>query len=242
METVVAIKESIFNSITVGVMCYNEVGSIEKTVFAIDSFLVSRSNNFEILIVDDGSTDGSKELCAKLAANNSNVKVIYHPINAGIGETLRDIHFNASKKWVANVPADGQFDVQIFDGVELQDNQFVCYYRKENLIYNARRNYLSFVNKAVNKYLLGIDVLDINWVKIYPSSFFKKQKITLRSSLVESENVFFLMKHKYQMIELPSEYLPREAGSSKGSSFKVVKKALFDLLLLLFVCRIKRSN
>ena len=68
------------------------------------------------------------------------------------------------------------------------------------------------------------------------------QKITLRSSLVESENVFFLMKHKYQMIELPSEYLPREAGSSKGSSFKVVKKALFDLLLLLFVCRKTRSN
>ncbi len=223
-------------------MCYNELGSLEKTVSAIDSFLSTRSKNFEILIVDDGSTDGSKDLCAKLTLNNSNIKVIYHPINAGIGETLRDIHFNASKKWVANVPADGQFDVTMLDGVELQENQFVCYFRKENLVYNTRRNYLSFLNKAVNKYLLGISVLDINWVKIYPTSFFKKQKITLRSSLVESENVFFLLKHQYEMIELPSKYLPREAGASKGASFKVIKKAISDLLILIYVCRIKPSK
>ncbi len=223
-------------------MCYNEVDSLEKTVSAINLFLASRSNNFEILIVDDGSTDGSKELCAKLTDNNSNIKIIYHSVNLGIGETLRDIHFNASKNWVANVPADGQFDINMFEGLELQNNQFVCYFRKENLVYNTRRNYLSFLNKAVNKYFLGISVLDINWVKIYPTSFFKKQKITLRSSLVESENVFFLLKHNYEMIELPSKYLPREAGSSKGASLKVIKKAISDLLLLLYVCRIKRSK
>ena len=240
MEKSARNKESIFNSITIGVMCYNEVGSLEKTVLAINEFLTARSNNFEILIVDDGSTDGSKEICEKLALYHSNIKVIYHQVNLGIGETLRDIHFNASKKWVANVPADGQFDVAMFDGVLLSDNQFVCYFRKENLVYNTRRNYLSFFNKAVNKYFLGIKVLDINWVKIYPTSFFKIQKITLRSSLVESENVFFLMKHKFEMIELPSKYLPREAGMSKGASLKVVRKAIFDLLLLLFVCRIKR--
>ena len=39
------------------------------------------------------------------------------------------------------------------------------------------------------------------------------------------------MKHKFEMIELPSKYLHREAGMSKGTSLKVVRKALFDLLL-----------
>ena len=218
-------------------MCFNEFGSLEDTLTKVYIFLNKNSINFEIFVVEDGSTDGTKELCEKLLLKFDWLKVIFHEKNKGIGETLRSIHSNASKKWVVNVPADGQFDMNDLIGISLSEFQFVAFYRHENLVYNTKRNFLTWINKAILRYVIGINVIDVNWVKVYPAIFFHNNKVILKSSLVESEIVFKLLKANYKIVELPSKYLPREKGNSKGASFNVIKKAFNDMFKLILVTR-----
>lgn len=235
-------NNSIFNSISIGIMCFNEVDTIESVVSRIVNYLDLRTQNYEVIVVNDGSSDGTTEVCDQLLLKYDKLRVITHSVNKGIGETLKSIHYNATKKWVVNIPADGQFSIENLNGIELSDNEFVSFFRKENLIYNTGRNYLSFMNKFINKTILGINVKDINWVKIYPTQFFKEHQVYLNSSLIESEIVYFMIQNNYKIIELPSEYLKREFGFSKGASFKVIKTAVLDLLKLIYVCIIKNNK
>jgi hypothetical protein len=92
---------------------------------------------------------------------------------------------------------------------------------------------LSLVNKKLNGICLGITWKDVNWTKIYKRKDIKALNLELTSSLIESEICAKLLYQKKRVIEAESKYLPRTYGESKGSSMKIIKKALKDTLILI---------
>jgi len=97
------------------------------------------------------------------------------------------------------------------------------------------RNILTLINKKINAVFLGLKLKDVNWVKIYKKQDLEQLNLEIRSSLVESEisaKLFFLGR---KIIEIESKYLPRMFGQSKGASWAILKKAIFDTLLLVRV-------
>jgi len=219
---------------TIGLLCYNEEESIEKVLDTCFDILSKMTNDFEVLVINDGSKDNSLSIITKYKAEKRNdLVIINHEKNKGIGEALFSGYKNATKENVLITCGDGQFDLnELLPFKEIEDKTVLALYRKENTSYSLHRNILSYFNKLFNKIFLGLTLKDVNWVKIYKLNELKKFDLKIRSSLIESEICSKLHFNGNRFIEIESRYLDRIGGESKGASFKIVKQALFDMLSL----------
>lgn len=223
---------------SVGVLCYNEAGALAGVVGQLLEVLRHLTDTFEIIIADDCSTDGSREIALKLQQDNTAVRVILHPTNRGIGGVLRTIYSNAQYENIGIVPGDGQFDATEFlSFTEIPANSFISFYRKENVSYNTFRTTLSLVNKKLNELLVGVKLKDVNWTKIYKKGDLDALNLQLTSSLVESEICAKLLFTGRRVIEVESKYLPRTYGKSKGASCATIFRALNETWTLLRLMR-----
>jgi len=223
---------------SIGVLCYNEAGTLPAVVTQLLGILRQLTNTFEIIIVDDCSTDGSRETAIALQQNNAAVRVILHERNKGIGGVLRTIYSNAENENIGIVPGDGQFDAAEFLLFkEIPANSFISFYRKENASYTTFRNILSFVNRKFNELFVGITLKDVNWTKVYKKRDLDALGLQLTSSLVETEICAKLLLIGRRVIETQSRYLPRVYGKSRGASPATIVKALRDTWTLVRVVR-----
>lgn len=99
-------------SISVFFPCYNDRGTIASMVLDVKSVLEKITDDYEIIVVDDGSSDGSRDLLLKLQYDVPQLKLVMHEKNKGYGGALKS-GFNASgKELVFYTDGDGQYDVK----------------------------------------------------------------------------------------------------------------------------------
>jgi glycosyltransferase involved in cell wall biosynthesis len=243
--------DSPIQSWSIIVLCYNEAGNIERVVGEVQDVLkIIAPGKSEIVLVNDGSSDNSLELIEAMVQlpQNSNINFVNHSRNMGIGEALHSGYFHAQYENVTILPGDGQFDAkELIPFKSIPPKTLISFYRKENTIYSVLRNVLSLINKKLNEWFLGLALKDVNWVNVYKNPVVKTLDLEIRSSLVESEICSKVIYLGHNVIQVESKYLPRQAGASKGSSFKIVMQAVKDIIRLIFVFRrfkkrIKKEN
>jgi len=100
------------NSISVFFPCFNDSKSIKKLVH--DSFIVLKkiTPNHEVIVIDDYSTDNSREVLTNLSKKYPKLKLVFHKKNLGYGGALRSGFKNSSKNLVFYTDGDGQYDVK----------------------------------------------------------------------------------------------------------------------------------
>ncbi len=97
-------------SITAFFPAYNDGGTIASMVVTAITTLRQLTDDYEVIVVNDGSGDYTAEVLEELATRYPQLRVIHHPQNRGYGAALRTGFANASKEWVFYTDGDAQYD------------------------------------------------------------------------------------------------------------------------------------
>ncbi len=92
--------------------CYNDSATLQALIESALEILGELTEDYEVIVVDDGSSDGSGEVIDALAASYERVRVVRHDRNRGYGAALRSGIKTSSKDWVFYTDSDGQYDVR----------------------------------------------------------------------------------------------------------------------------------
>jgi glycosyltransferase involved in cell wall biosynthesis len=197
---------------------------------------------FEIIIVNDGSTDNSHQIIQETIQDKPCFIYHKHEENKGIGAALRSGYALAKYENICAVPGDCQFHFkELLHCPSFSEKYFVSYYRRRTN-YNPYRMFLNHFNRFLNYVFLGVKMNDVNWIKVYKKSQLDAIQLELTSSLVESEICAKLFAQNIQCIEIESAYLDRLNDATKGGAFKTVKQAVADMGKLIKVVNNFKKN
>lgn len=220
-------------NISIIIFCYNECENVDAVLQGVIELAATIFSHCQIIVVDDGSTDGTKELLSC----RSEITYIRHNINQGIGAALRTGYAAATMEYVCAVPGDGQFDVKELAIVSpFNFNQFYSFYRPITN-YSIYRRSLTCFNKVFNAVFIGLRIRDVNWIKVYRKDQLVFVNPQLTSSIVESEICAKLMKSGIRPVEIASVYHARKTGQAKGGNWKTLRKAIGEMLALYSVTK-----
>lgn len=216
---------------------WNEEKNIETVVTKACEIAPQIAVRWEIIMVDDGSSDKTLEKAKNLAHHNKNLKVVSHSPNLGYGAALRFGFDNSQYKYIVFTDGDGQFDFsEIYKFLEpIEKADLVIGYRKKRRDHNiGKRLLLMTLLKIWDFILFGFYFRDIDC----GFKMFKRETIDalspLRSegAMITTEILAKATKKKLKIMQVGVEHYPRKYGSQSGANFPVIVRAVLESLLL----------
>jgi len=218
---------------SVAIMCFNERESLEEVIARTLDVMNRSGDPFEVLIVNDGSTDGSGELADTLARAHAEVRVCHHPTNLGIGATLMDGYQRTTGEFAVILPADLQFSPDDLPrAFEKALNADVVVVHRDGRRDSWIRKMISLVDQTLVCLLFGLWMSDLHWVRVYRRSILDAVSIQCRTPMVDTE---LLVKAKWLGARIEEMSLPhyaRYAGTSTGANLKRLVRTFADLIKL----------
>ena len=221
-------------SLSVFFPCYNEEGNIERVVGEALDFLPAVSDDFEIIIVNDGSRDRTGEIARRLAAADPRIRAIHHESNRGYGAALRSGFAAATKQLVFYTDGDGQFDIRELSAMLplTQRYDIVSGYRI-NRQDNVLRRLNAFMWGKLVQALLRFRCRDVDCAfKLYRRSIFDVIDLKSSGALIDAEILARATMAGCSIGELPVHHKPRIAGEQTGGKITVILRAFKELIQL----------
>lgn len=216
---------------------WNEEENIEKTVTTARFVANQVARKWEIIMVDDGSSDNTLKIAQKLAKKDPNFRVISHQPNRGYGAALKAGFDNAQYDYVVFTDGDGQFDfTEITKFIEaIEDADVVIGYRKKRRDKNLwKRLLLMYLLKVWDYLLFHFYFKDIDCAfKMFRKDALEKL-VPLRSegALISTEILAKAKRKKLKIKEVGVTHYPRKLGHQSGANLPVVMRAVLESLIL----------
>ncbi|MFQ6049391.1 MAG: glycosyltransferase family 2 protein, partial [Phycisphaerae bacterium] len=213
---------------------YNEQDNVVRTTMAVLRACERLACDFEVIIVNDGSTDRTAELAEQLARQHPQVRVVHNWPNRGYGAALRRGFYAAVKNWVFYTDGDGQFDpgeLQLLLPL-LRHCQIVSAYRIRRSDPLLRRVNAWAWTMLVNL-LFGMRLRDVDCAfKIFPKALFEQIELHSNGALIDAEVLAKARLRGYRVAQVGVHHYPRLAGQQTGAKLPVVLRAFWELFRL----------
>lgn len=216
-------------SLSIAIPAYNEGMNVEWVLLNTLSEAPKYLQDFEIIVIDDGSTDNTGQIADRFSRKDTRVRVV-HKENGGYGEAmLRGIR-EAKKDYVAYMPADGQFLIadmkRCFKLMGRAD--LILGFRKTRTDYSFYRHILSHGYIWLLFLLFGLTFRDVNWLNIWKVDEVKKIKVASRGVFILAEIILNFRKRGLKIAEAPSYYRKRRGGKVKNAKLSIAFQTLID--------------
>jgi glycosyltransferase involved in cell wall biosynthesis len=213
---------------------FNEEAYIRRAVEAARSVLEAELPDWEIVIVDDASTDATPALADALARDDPRVRVIHNPVNRRLGGALRAGYGAATKDLVFYTDADLPIDLRELPRavrlLEYQEADVVAGYRFDRTSEGLLRAVYTFCYNHLVRTLFGLRVRDVNFAfKLFRRSVLQKFTLTSDGSFIDAEFLLRARKAGCPMIQIGLDYFPRTRGTSTLASVPVILAILRDM-------------
>ncbi|MEO8380872.1 MAG: glycosyltransferase family 2 protein [Acidobacteriota bacterium] len=224
-------------SVSLVIPMYNEELNIEHAVAAARTSLERYAGTWEIIIVDDASTDASPRIVARLSAEDGRVRVLRHERNRKLGATLRTGFAAATKDLVFYMDADIPFDPDVLGramrAMELTDADMIAAYRHDRTMEGLKRGIYTLAYNALIGVLFGWPHRDINFsFKLMKRQVLEAMELKSEGSLIDAELVVKAKNRGFIIQQIGIDYFPRTRGTSNLASFGVVVKIVRELVTL----------
>jgi 4-amino-4-deoxy-L-arabinose transferase-like glycosyltransferase len=201
----------------------NEEAGIRQAVAEADAALADLAEDYEILVVDDGSRDGTAAIVADEAARRPHVRLLRHPANRGYGAALRTGFRAARCDLVAFTDADCQFHVaDLARLLPLTDEYPIAAGWREDRQDPWRRRFLSGGYNLLTRVLLGTRVRDVDCaLKVFHREVLADLLPRTRGFFVNAEMLTRARQQGLRVAEAGVRHRPRRCGASKVSLAEV---------------------
>jgi len=213
---------------------YNEEAYARRAVAAARAALETAIPDWEIVIVDDASTDGTAAVADALAREDPRVRVIHNPRNRRLGGALRAGYAAATKDLVFYTDADLPVDLEVLPRavrlLEYQQADIVAAYRFDRTSEGLVRALYTFTYNHLIRTLFGLRVRDVNFAfKLFRRSVLEKFTLTSEGSFIDAEFLLRARKAGCVIIQIGLDYFPRTRGTSTLGSVPVILSILRDM-------------
>jgi glycosyltransferase involved in cell wall biosynthesis len=213
---------------------YNDEGSIGKIIHAMARQLPELTSDCEIVVVNDGSVDGTGNLLRALAQQYPFLKVIHHDVNRGYGAALITGFANCTKDLIFYTDGDGQYDVEelprllaaFSDQVDLVNGYKIS--RSDPWLRIA----VGHIYQRVMKLLFRLNVKDVDCdFRLFRRSLLTSTALTCDSGMICVEMMKKFQTRGCRMVEVPVHHYHRYHGTSEFFRFKHLKRVFGQLFV-----------
>jgi glycosyltransferase involved in cell wall biosynthesis len=210
---------------------YNEEDNIERALAAATKAADRLCTNHELIVVDDGSRDGTAALVRAASEADPRIRLVVHPENRGYGHALRSGFAAATYDLVFFTDADNQFDLEELEVFLplIEHADVVAGFRIDRQDPFARR-FLAKGWNAVVRVLFYVPVRDIDCAfKLFRREVFDDISLEAMGAMVSTELMVRLARSGKRVVEVGVTHYPRTAGKARGADPRVILRAVSEL-------------
>jgi glycosyltransferase involved in cell wall biosynthesis len=214
---------------------FNDEKTIGSLVSQVLKLLPTITDDYEVLVINDGSVDSTQEVLEKLARGSDHVKLVRHERNVGYGAALRSGFTNSSKELIFYTDGDGQYDVgelsnlmnlmtrgcDVVNGYKIRRSDAV-HRRIAGAVYNQLARLL---------FRLPIRDVDCDF-RLIKKSAIRSIDLTSSGGSISVELIYKLRRRGCVFAETPVHHYPRAHGRSQFFTLRHVSRTAHDFCRL----------
>lgn len=215
--------------------CYNDAGTIASMVELTTLTLKKLTRQYEVVVVDDGSSDLSRPILLSLKKTHPKLKLVFHQKNQGYGGALISGFKNCSGDLIFYTDGDFQYDVSELEKL------FFKMTGKVDIVqgYKVKRHdpwFRILIGELYNfgvKFLFGIRIRDVDCdFRLIRKSVFEKVKLEHKSGVITVEIVKKIQDAGFKFSEVPVSHFFRSYGKSQFFNYRRIYRVLIELIEL----------
>ncbi|WP_051471169.1 glycosyltransferase family 2 protein [Patulibacter minatonensis] len=221
----------LLRSVTIVLPCFDEAENVAAAIAAAKRAGAMSAVDYEVVVVDDGSTDATCAIAGAIVSDDPHVRLIVHTRNRGYGDAVRSGIEAARMDWVLLTDADLQFDLdELRDLVPLTADGDVVWGWRIDRRDSARRRAAAAVWNGVVRTLFALPVRDVDCAfKLIRRDLLRDVHLVSSGAMISTELLVRCRAAGARVVEAGVHHHPRVAGEESGGDPRVILRALREL-------------
>jgi glycosyltransferase involved in cell wall biosynthesis len=222
--------------LSVVIPVYNEAQIIRDVVIeALESLKQHGQSSYDVVLVDDGSTDETGLVLQSLQKENSSVRAYANATNLGLGAALRTGFRNCRGEVITWIPGDGQFDLGNILDVLPQIQQYDIIVALREGVRHSWRSAISWCFHLLVLALFRFRATDICGIYVIRRDVLEQIRPQANNIFLNLEIPILCLKHGKKLTQFVIPLRPRRAGVSKVANVKTLARNVIEMLRIRFI-------
>jgi glycosyltransferase involved in cell wall biosynthesis len=223
---------------------YNDSGTIASMVIRTVQTASKLTPDFEVIVVDDGSADGTADIADELARTYPQVRAVHHPINRDYGAALQTGFRSAKKELIFYTDGDAQYDPTELTLLweRIGDADLVNGY-KISRADPVHRIFIGRLYHHIVSLMFGLKLRDVDCdFRLMRRTIFERINLEKTSGIICVEMMKKIQDAGFRIVEVPVHHFHRAYGTSQFFNFRRLARVARDLMLLWYALVVRRRH
>jgi glycosyltransferase involved in cell wall biosynthesis len=223
---------------------YNDSGTIASMVIRTVHTASKLTPDFEVIVVDDGSADGTADIADELARTYPQVRAVHHPINRDYGAALQTGFRSATKELIFYTDGDAQYDPTELTLLweRIADADLVNGY-KISRADPVHRIFIGRIYHHIVSLMFGLKLRDVDCdFRLMRRTIFERINLEKTSGIICVEMMKKIQDSGFRIVEVPVHHFHRAYGTSQFFNFRRLARVARDLMLLWYALVVRRTH